>query len=70
MDFFADERFVKPELCAAVAIRVQLPLTRDDALRRAVGSSLNDEQEDTWPIMPSRTAAYFAALAFQNPSVP
>jgi hypothetical protein len=62
LDFCADDRFIKPGLATAVAIRVQLPMAEDVALCRAMDSTLDNASKDCWPPAPSRLAAYFAAL--------
>jgi hypothetical protein len=66
MALFADERFIKPQLGSAIAIRVQLPSDADHVLCAAIRKTLNDEQDDAWPITPSRLGAYFAALALNS----
>ncbi len=70
LDFFGDDRFVKPGLGTAIAIKVQLPAAIDVALCRAISRTLDDGIEESWPLTPSRLAAYLAALvADSHPSL-
>lgn len=63
MEFFADERFIKPGLGTALAVTIVLPVSVDEALCSAVRRTLNDGQQVVWPMVPRMIAAYFSVRA-------